>query len=181
MGFLYRKVFLKNKNMNKKILTDTFQFVSYPKPIKPPKLSKYQRLMTKKGRKHKKSLPSISSLKKKANLLFSNFIRSRDKYTCVLCKFKGDKTTIDNGHLIKRSSKLFLFSELNCHALCKKCNYKDWKDGTYHDVYVAWFIKNYGAFPYADMVERKDSIKQLKRLDYLEIIDKYDQKSWTIR
>jgi len=44
-------------------------------------------------------------------------------------------------------------------------------------VYVAWFIKNYGAFPYADMVERKDSIKQLKRLDYLEIIDKYDQKS----
>jgi hypothetical protein len=157
----------------KKILTDEFVAtlkpveLAFPKPIKPPKLSKYQRLMTHKGRKHKKRLPSISSLKKKADLIFSNFIRARDNWTCVLC---GRKEIVQCGHLIKRGKMATRYDEVNCHCLCSICNFKDQYEPQH---YTRWFVKNYGALMYEDLVDRSKGIKQMKRIDYEGIIKKY--------
>lgn len=118
----------------------------------------------------RKKLPSIPYLKKKANKVFSDFIRKRDGWRCVLC---GSTYLIQNGHLIKRGKKIHLFSELNCHALCSACNYRDNYD---HDVYVRWFIEKFGVAKYKKLVDTKEDLKQLKRQDYLDIIEKYSKK-----
>jgi transcription elongation factor Elf1 len=114
-----------------------------------------------------KKLPKLSAVKRKANLTFSNFIRERDGWRCVLC---GSTSVVQCGHLIKRGKKIHLFSEVNCHALCSRCN---WKDNYDHDVYVMWFIKKYGVRAYDKLVATKENLCQMKRADYLNIIEKY--------
>jgi hypothetical protein len=157
--------------MVKQVFTPTFTGIqSFPKPIPKVKRAKKLRRMTYKGGKKKKRaiLPSLSSLKRKADSLFSKFIINRDK-KCVLCNSTYNLT---NGHLIKRGNMSTRYDEINCHCLCSKCNFKDWKVRSYHDVYIAWFIKSYGTPFYYNLVN-KIGIKQMKRQDYLEIIKKY--------
>ena len=176
----------------KKILTETFQFVSFPKPKKPPKktmrdyalyagikkvlknkqaikdrIAKYHTTSVKVGRKHKKRLPSISSLKKKADAVFSIFIRNRDGNKCVLC---NSTDRVQCGHLIKRGKMATRYDEVNCHCLCSICNFKDQYEPQH---YTRWFVKNYGALMYEDLVDRSKGIKQMKRIDYEGIIKKY--------
>jgi rubredoxin len=111
--------------------------------------------------------PSISKLKKKADAVFSNFIRARDNWTCVLC---GRKEIVQCGHLIKRGKAATRYDEINCHCLCSICNFKDQYE-TWH--YATWFIKEYGATMFKDLVEKSKGIKQMKRQDYLDLIEKY--------
>jgi len=132
-----------------------------------------QRQMPKVAKKKKsmgKRLPSIKSIKDKANTLFSNFIKNRDNRTCVLCKSTLSPTA---GHLIKRGKMATKFDEGNVFCLCNKCNFKDWKTDAYHDVYVAWFIEKYGASKYIVLVEKSKQIKQMKRADFENIIKRY--------
>lgn len=153
--------------MTDKYLTDTFQFIAFPKPIKKVKVPKYLRRTVKKAGKRKK-LPSISSLKKKADNLFSLFIRERDK-RCVIGGGKC-RGSLQCGHLIKRGKMATRYDEVNCNCLCEYHNYLDNFD---HDIYVSWFLRNYGALMYQDLVERSRGIRQMKRLDFMDIISKY--------
>lgn len=132
---------------------------------------KYALRMPKVKRKAKKrvKLPSIRKLTLKADKLFSVFIRQRDK-ECVLCHSKLNLTC---GHLIKRGKRSVRWDEINCHCLCMGCN---WKDNFDHDVYVAYFIREYGELMYLDLVDRSRGIFKPTR-EYLQsIIEKYDIK-----
>ena len=169
-------------------LTNTFSFESFeypkgtylprfPKPTPKKKktmldYAKKQRLMPYKAgkKKSKPKLPSISSLKTRANKVFGDFIKNRDNWTCVLCGKTKENVTITNGHLIKRGKKIHLFSELNCHALCTGCNKLDNYD---HDIYVNWFIRKYGLEAYQKLFDTKETLFQIKRYFLLEIIKKY--------
>ncbi len=135
-----------------------------------PKSPRLRRTMlTHKAPKKKKrtKLPSISRLKRKADALFSVFIRNRDKNICVVC---GSTKNVQCGHLIKRGKMSTRYDELNCHALCAVCNYLDQYE-PWH--YTNWFIKKYGAPLYQELYNKSKRLKQMKRLDYEDLIEKY--------
>ena len=160
-------------------------FVLFPKP--PPKkkktmidyrdsglnrnvIKKHLKLLKKTTpslRVKRKKLPSISKLKKKADLVFSVWIRERDKNQCVLCH---KKTDIQCGHLIKRGKMATRYNEMNCHALCSRCNYKD-NFEPWH--YASWFIFENSDIAYQALINISKGIKQMKRCDYELLIKKY--------
>lgn len=169
------------------VLTKQFEFIKFPKvikhkavrnfkdygwnsTIKKPKKPIKKRIVVGQGAKKKKSmrkrLPSVKSLKRKADSFFSKFIIARDK-KCVLC---SATTELTNGHLIKRGKMSTRYDEINCHALCSGCNYKDNFEPQH---YSEWFIKKYGVEEYFELVDTSKEIKQFKRQDFLDIIKKY--------
>lgn len=155
------------------------EVLGFPKPVT-IKETNYERALryqqkarlksiVKKQKKHKKKrvrLPPLRALITKADRYFSLFIRHRDK-KCVLC---GATDNLTNGHLIKRGKKRVRWDELNCHCLCSRCNYRDNFD---HDIYVSWFITQYGALPYQDLVEKSRGTYKPKRDELNEIIRHY--------
>ena len=176
-----RNIKINQTNMDE-VLTKTFTFMKFPKPPKRVKKSmidyaraKNKRTAVKKASKKKNRvhLPSISKLKEKANKLFGDFIKRRDKWTCVLCGKTKENAVITNGHLIKRGKKIHLFSELNCHALCSGCNKLDNYD---HDIYVNWFIKVYGLKRYQTLFNSRNKLFQIKRGYLMYIINRYSVK-----
>lgn len=72
----------------------------------------------------KKKPVSISSLKKKLWIVFSKYVRERDKYTCFTCGRKGEGSGIHAGHFVPKSvgGLALYFHEENVHAQCYNCN-----------------------------------------------------------
>lgn len=160
----------------------TDEFRSFQKPVKvketPYERAKRYRLNTLKKltkrptrvvkRKKRVKLPKLSTLMRKADSLFSQFIRVRDK-KCVLC---GTVKNLTAGHLIKRGKKSVRFDETNVNCLCSVCNYKD---NFEHDIYVAWWLRQYGSTPYQDLVDRSRIMKKVTREWLNQIITKYER------
>jgi hypothetical protein len=65
---------------------------------------------------------SISALTKKADSLFSHFIRERDKHTCISCGKTVEPNKSQCGHYISRANWQLRFSLLNCNCQCAQCN-----------------------------------------------------------
>lgn len=129
-------------------------------PLKPKKATPKQKRV---------KLPSIPKLIRKSDSIFSKWIRTRDGFRCVL---QGPKChgAIQCGHLIKRGKKSVRWSEINCHALC---SYHNFLDNMEPQHYVSWFIRNYGALPYQDLVEKSRGVFKPSREYLLSIINKY--------
>ena len=158
--------------------------VMFPKVIT-KKESQYERLLryrknsVERARRHVKAkkvrkarrvkLPSIRSLKLKADKLFGAYIRNRDGNKCVLC---GSTRNPNCGHLIKRGKLATRWDEINCSCLCSGCNYKD---NFEHDHYVLYFLREYGQPMYEDLLERSKRVVKLNRQMLNEIITKYIQ------
>lgn len=118
----------------------------------------------------KKKLDSLPKLVKKADTVFSNFIRTRDNFTCVLC---GSKNIPQNGHLIKRGKRATRFDEKNCNCQCASCNIRH---NYYPEPYTSWFINRYGAKEYQDLVRRagnENKPYKYTRQELNEIIERY--------
>jgi len=152
----------------------------FPKPVKRvesqlEKVKRYRAKALKKlvgarkrpGKRKRVRLPKLSTLMRKADSLFSQFIRARDK-KCVLC---GTVKNLTAGHLIKRGKKSVRFDENNVNCLCSGCNYKD---NFEHDLYVSWWLREYGTTPYQDLVDRSKVLQKVSREWLNEIIAKYD-------
>jgi hypothetical protein len=78
-----------------------------------------------------KKKPSVASLKRKAWILFSQYIRLRDclKTTgtlthgkCITCGKLIPYDSGDAGHFVSRRYNSTLFDEKNCHLQCRYCN-----------------------------------------------------------
>jgi len=124
----------------------------------------------------RKKLPSIKSLKAKADLTFSKWIRNRDRNVCFIGKSDGRykcKGAIQCGHLFKRGKMSLRYSEINCHAICSHHNYLDNYEPQH---YISAFLKSYGEDQYQWLMEKSKEIKQMKRFDYEEIIKHYENK-----
>lgn len=66
---------------------------------------------------------------RKADDAFSLFIRTRDSqeyegkaFKCISCGRSLPIDQADCGHYVNRQHMSLRFSELNCHAQCRKCN-----------------------------------------------------------
>jgi len=119
--------------------------------------------------KYKKS--EIKRLTTKADLIFSKYIRDRDR-ECVL-KSPECKGPLQNGHLIRRGQKATRFSVLNCNV---QCSFHNCKHNQYPELYTQWFIRKYGQQMYDALVEESKKIFPFTK-EYLEsIINKYEKR-----
>lgn len=82
-------------------------------------------------RQTKKRQPKISTLKKKAWKVFSEYIRLRDCLLttgladygkCITCQKTIPKSLLQAGHFISGRHNANLFSERGTHAQCYNCN-----------------------------------------------------------
>lgn len=106
------------------------------------------------------------NLKTKAWVVFSKWIRNRDK-KCVTC---GSYDQLQAGHFWHA---VLDFDEININAQCKQCNY--FKSGNLA-IYSIYLINKYGKDVFMDLEKRhwiamRGEYRSDK--DYQKIIDKY--------
>lgn len=80
---------------------------------------------------------------RQADRIFSDFIRSRDNWTCRNCgkMFKEKSGQLHNSHFWGRGKMATRFDEKNCIALCYYCHYwrfEKEKQGEYRDLMIKW-------------------------------------------
>jgi len=118
----------------------------------------------KKKKAKRKKKPSLKSLKTKADIAFSKFIRDRDaknlKGLCCTCGQPGNQA----GHFVKRSYMALRYDPLNVHLQCFRCNHH--LSGNESE-YAKFIINKYGIEIFMLLMERKKEIFKLTR-DYLE-------------
>ena len=106
-------------------------------------------------------------LKKKLDVLVSEFVRRRDKGVCYTCGTRYDWRKMDAGHYIKRSCWRLRFDIRNIHTQCKRCN--SYLHGNM-DKYALHLIEDYGVEilqefnRLKDMPEKKWAVKELEDL-----------------
>lgn len=69
----------------------------------------------------------VSTLKKKADAIFSRYIRQRDRNVmgegvCYTCGRVSDWKKMQCGHFVPRQYLATRYDEINCHAQCYACN-----------------------------------------------------------
>jgi len=110
------------------------------------------------------------SAKNAAIKAFNKFIVLRDK-RCVTC---GKTTDLTCSHLISVTAGDYLrFSELNCWAQCRGCNYKH---EYYPEDYTRWFVQRSGYATYEYLCDLKKEIVKYTEADYRRIAEEYKAK-----
>jgi len=123
--------------------------------------------------------PTKTKLRKKADSVFSTFVRLRDSnkqwvVTCPLCWSRIPRKKAQNMHFIKRSCRLYRYDESNCHAGCYRCNViLSWN----YIIYTRWMQKEYGIDYVDNMISQAKRLnKEWSKADYQKIIDTYTEK-----
>ncbi len=118
---------------------------------------------------------SLSKLKKKADTLFSIFIRKRDGGRCITCGKVQEWKYTDAGHYIPRDCLKLRYDERNVNCQCKVCNV--FKKGNYH-IYSLKMIEKYGDDVLYELDEiLKKSKRKIEKYGvdfYKKIIEKYE-------
>lgn len=120
---------------------------------------------------------SKMSLRKRADAIFSKFIRQRDRDKntgegiCYTCGRRDSWRKLQCGHFVPRQYLMTRFSEVNCNSQCFACNM------LYNgqpSAYAKRLNKEYGAGT-TDMLESK-RLLVVPDFDYQYIIDIYTEK-----
>ena len=115
-----------------------------------------------------------STAKNRALKAFSLYIRTRDQWTCITCGKKGDKYTMDAGHLISRYWAGTLFDELNVNCQCKVCNkYKHPQD---YEIYKRKWVSLWGNDEYEEMYRHSKMVVKRTAQDYLDLEAYFKEK-----
>ena len=129
--------------------------------------------------KPKTKSPTKTKLRKKADSVFSTFVRLRDSnkqwiVVCPLCWSKLPRKQAQNMHFIKRSCWFYRYDESNCHAWCYRCNViLSWN----YIAYTRWMQREYGIDFVDHMIDESKKLhKEWSKEDYQKIIDTYTEK-----
>jgi hypothetical protein len=112
-------------------------------------------------------------LVKKLDDIFSKFIRSRDKYTCLVCGKQGTGAEIHCGHLFSRVSFSTRWTELNCFAQCKSCNFRAEYDN--EPMKRAWIAKH-GQEKFDVLYMKYNSVFKIGNAELVVLINYYKQR-----
>jgi len=121
---------------------------------------------------------TISKLKKKLDVLFSQFIRRRNadhlgRVKCFTCGIEKHWKEQQAGHFQSRSHHSTRWDEVNVQVQCVKCNMfrqgEQYKFGLYLD-------DRFGDGTAEELENRAKTIVKLNRVDYEEAIRRYKQK-----
>lgn len=117
---------------------------------------------------------NISSLKQRAWVVFSLYVRMRDRWTCFTCGKQEHGANMHAGHFISRTHNSTFFDELNVHAQCASCNM--FRNGQPH-LYAEKLINLYGKKTFMSLIARGREIKQFTKEELLAIHDQYARVS----
>ena len=109
---------------------------------------------------------SVTQLTKKADKVFSLWIRQRDG-RCLRC---GKKENLQCAHIFSRSARSVRFEELNCITLCSGCHLF-WAHK--NPIEFTEFVKKLLGRKYTILKKKYTTLKQLKAEDLEKIIKKY--------
>jgi hypothetical protein len=121
---------------------------------------------------------TISKLKKKLDVLFSQYIRRRNadqlgRVKCFTCGVEKHWKEQQAGHFQSRSHHSTRWDEVNVQVQCVKCNMyrqgEQYKFGMYLD-------QRFGDGTAEELEYRAKTIVKLNRIDYEESIERYKQK-----
>ena len=121
---------------------------------------------------------TISKLKKKLDVLFSQYIRRRNadhlgRVKCFTCGVEKHWKEQQAGHFQSRSHHSTRWDEVNVQVQCVKCNMfrqgEQYKFGLYLD-------QRFGDGTAEELENRAKTIVKLNRVDYEEAIERYKQK-----
>jgi len=119
--------------------------------------------------------PSIPTLRRKLDRVFSEFIRKRDGNEfgmgrCVTCSNRYAK--LECGHFIPRQHTATRWNELNCAGQCAYCN--KWQHGAQAEFYVA-LVRKHGQPTVDELMRLKRTTVKLTRADYEAMIARFSQ------
>lgn len=122
--------------------------------------------------------PGVALLKRKADSLFSTYIRLRDadkdgKATCITCGVKKYWKDMQAGHFVKRSVSQLRYDEENVNAQCMQCNI--WKYGEQYAYAQALDLK-YGEGTAEKLHQMRFSTHKFTTEELLQII--HDAKEY---
>lgn len=130
--------------------------------------------MGKIGKKVKKSKkPTVRQLKKKADKVFSEYIRKRDRGRCYTCGKRGHWKEMQCGHYVRRSCMSLRYDEANAFAQCVRCNI--FMSGNY-ETFALNLLNDFGKERLGYLDKKKKELKQWKLWELEEIIETYKQK-----
>jgi len=129
------------------------------------------KLKIRKEKKKEKKANNLTTLTKKLDKVFSDYIRQRDKGVCFTCGVKKDWKLQQCGHFIRRSSRNTRWDETNCHCQCVACNI--FKGGNY-PAYSLALINEYGAEIIEELNRRGNIIKKWSAEELKDLIKKYE-------
>ena len=131
-----------------------------------------------KPRKRRKSTRGKWTLKK-ADSLFSAFIRARDG-KCVKCGKRPPEVQLQCSHFWARGRKNTRYDPENCDALCAACHYwntdcwENEKQGMYRDYKIEQLgIEGYNALQERARIHRKDKLAIAR---FIEKYPSYEQQ-----
>jgi hypothetical protein len=118
-----------------------------------------------------KKRPSVAVLKKKADAIFSIFIRLRDKSRgCITC---GSKENLQCGHFQSRRHNNTRFNEANCQAQCVRCNM--FNQGEQYE-FGKRLDELYGEGTAERLKKEAQEVKKFTILDLQDIIEYYQEQ-----
>lgn len=122
--------------------------------------------------------PTVSSLKKKADKVFSEYIRrsaadDNGYAPCVTCGAVKPWREQQCGHFISRGHNSLRYDRRNCHVQCPGCNV--FKHGNY-PCYAIFMVETYGQPILRSLEQESHIIRQWKPYQLQEIIDEYKAK-----
>lgn len=96
------------------------------------KRGKSLRGLTKPRKRALKRIPTRTSLRKKADKIFSQYIRQKyadaeGNVKCYTCPYVNHWKKLQNGHLVSRYYTATRYDERNCRPQCYTCNM--WRNG----------------------------------------------------
>lgn len=119
--------------------------------------------------------PTVSKLKKKLDIIFSQYIRLRDAdpsgfVYCCTCGKKLFWKEAQNGHWISRNVLITRYNENNCHAQCVGCNMFS-ENGKPH-LHELFIVDHHGADIRDNLLELSKKTYLLKAVDYKQSIER---------
>ena len=124
--------------------------------------------------------PSVSTLKKRLDRIFSEYIRRRDARTnpngyvsCCSCGQVAHWKQMDAGHYISRKHNTTRYHPKNVHAQCRQCNRYD--EGN-KSGYSLFLTRAYGPGIIAALDHLGHQSKRFRAPELLELIAEYRAK-----
>jgi len=118
--------------------------------------------------------PTVSSLKKKCDKYFSEYIRQRDNGVCITCGTTKPWKEMQAGHYWSRSYNSTRFDPENVYCQCVGCNV--FKSGN-KEVYSLRLIEKGGVALLDDLSRRRLRIKQFNVVELQGMIESIKQKT----
>ena len=126
--------------------------------------------------------PSLSTLIKQADTVFSEFIRLRDSrggmVKCFICGYAMPWRQSQNMHFIDRDQMPTRYDEMNCHAGCEECNCFDTQ---HQERYEAKLLEILTPEGLEHLKQKSRGLQKFMKYEVLEIIETYKAKILELR